>query len=220
MGISPTRMVRAPAQTHDEEWKMSSATKKQRTSTKTAKGKKSTTPAKAAAAKAPAKGTRSKVRPVRPSAAVTAPVAAPAAQEPDPLAPEIEAPAKSTDCTADQGKPTGEKLSKLDVPTLQARYLEVVGRPTGSDNRSYLVWKIREAQMGRIPVGPRQSTRREGVVFRILPMRMEADLVEKLDEVWRRRGLRSRMHLFRESLQAYLSGVGETDVAAMLTAGA
>jgi hypothetical protein len=219
MGISPTRMVRAPAQTHDEEWKMSSATKKQSTSTKTSKGKKPAIPAKAAAAKAPAKGTRSKIRPVRPSAAVTA-AAAPAAQEPDPFAPPEEAPAKSTDAATEKCKPTGEKLSKLDVPTLQARYLEVVGRPTGSDNRAYLIWKIREAEKGRIPVGPRQSTRREGVIFRILPMRMEADLVEKLDEVWRRRGLRSRMHLFRESLQAYLSGVGETDVAAMLTAGA
>ena len=31
-----------------------------------------------------------------------------------------------------------EKLTKLTVPELQARYLEVVGRPTGSSNSAYL----------------------------------------------------------------------------------
>lgn len=96
--------------------------------------------------------------------------------------------------TADEAsEPTGdapaavEKLTKLDVPELQARYLEVVGRPTGSSNKAYLVWKIREAQKGRIPVGPRRSARREGVTFKVLPLRMEADLVDKLDEAWNRR---------------------------------
>jgi hypothetical protein len=112
--------------------------------------------------------------------------------------------------------PAREKLTKLDVPTLQARYLEVVGRPTGSDNKAYLIWKIREAQKGRIPVGPRKSAHREGVTFKVLPLRMESDLVDKLDEAWRRQGLHSRMDLFRKSLQAFLESAGETDVAAML----
>jgi len=110
----------------------------------------------------------------------------------------------------------GEKLTKLDVATLQARYLEVVGRSTGSDNKAYLIWKIREAQKGRIPVGPRKSTHREGVTFKVLPLRMESDLVDKLDEAWKRQGLHSRMDLFRRSLQAFLQNAGEADVAAML----
>jgi len=110
----------------------------------------------------------------------------------------------------------GEKLTTLDVPTLQARYLEVVGRPTGSDNKAYLIWKIREAQKGRIPVGPRKSAHREGVTFKVLPLRMESDLVDKLDEAWKRQGLHSRMDLFRRSLQAFLQNAGEADVAAML----
>lgn len=110
----------------------------------------------------------------------------------------------------------GEKLTKLDVPTLQARYLEVVGRSTGSDNKAYLIWKIREAQKGRIPVGPRKSAHREGVTFKVLPLRMESDLVDKLDEAWKRQGLHSRMDLFRKSLQAFLESAGEADVAAML----
>jgi hypothetical protein len=106
-----------------------------------------------------------------------------------------------------------EKLSKLDVPKLQARYLEVVGRSTGSTNKAYLIWKIREAKKGRIPVGPRRSAHREGVTFKVLPLRLEADLVEKLDEVRKRQGLRSRMDLFRKALQTFLASVGEKDVA-------
>ena len=127
-------------------------------------------------------------------------------------APEVE-----VETTAEtEAAPAREKLTKLDVPTLQARYLEVVGRSTGSDNKAYLIWKIREAQKGRIPVGPRKSAHREGVTFKVLPLRMESDLVDKLDEAWRRQGLHSRMDLFRKSLQAFLASAGEADVAAML----
>ncbi len=115
-----------------------------------------------------------------------------------------------------EAAPAREKLTKLDVPTLQARYLEVVGRSTGSDNKAYLIWKIREAQKGRIPVGPRKSAHREGVAFKVLPLRMESDLVDKLDKAWRRQGLHSRMDIFRKSLQSFLSSAGEADVAAML----
>jgi hypothetical protein len=65
--------------------------------------------------------------------------------------------------------PAREKLTKLDVPTLQARYLEVVGRPSSSSHAGYLRWKIAQAQKGRIPVGPRKSAHREGVTFKVLP---------------------------------------------------
>ena len=85
-----------------------------------------------------------------------------------------------------------------------------------SRNKAYLIWKIREAQKGRIPVGRRKSAHREGVTFKVLPLRMESDLVDKLDEAWKRQGLHSRMDLFRKSLQAFLENAGETDVAAML----
>ena len=132
------------------------------------------------------------------------------AKEPEAAAPWDEATAQTEPTTA------GEKLTKLEVPKLQARYLKVVGRPTGSDNKAYLIWKIREAQKGRIPVGPRKSAHREGVTFKVLPLRMESDLVDKLDEAWKRQGLHSRMDLFRKSLQAFLQSAGEADVAAML----
>jgi len=131
-------------------------------------------------------------------------------------APEAEAEVEVETTAQTEAAPAREKLTKLDVPTLQARYLEVVGRSTGSDNKAYLIWKIREAQKGRIPVGPRKSAHREGVTFKVLPLRMESDLVDKLDEAWKRQGLHSRMDLFRKSLQAFLQNAGEADVAAML----
>jgi len=109
-----------------------------------------------------------------------------------------------------------EKLTKLTMPQLQARYLNVVGRSTGSSNKAYLVWKLREAQKGHIPVGPRKSTQRDDVTFKILPLRMAATIVDKLDEAWKRHGLHSRMDLFRKSLHDYLAGAGETEVAALL----
>jgi hypothetical protein len=101
------------------------------------------------------------------------------------------------------------------VPELQVKYREIVGRDTGSTNSAYLVWKIREAQKGRIPVGPRRNAHREGVTFKVLPIRMEPDLVDKLDEAWKRQGLHSRMELFRKSLHAFLANAGEADVAAL-----
>jgi hypothetical protein len=107
------------------------------------------------------------------------------------------------------------KLTRLDVPELQARYLEVVGRPTGSTNKAYMVWKIREAQKGRISVGPRKNAHRAGVTFKVLPLRMEAAVVDKLDEAWRSRGIKNRMEFFRGALCQYLKELGAEDAAAM-----
>jgi hypothetical protein len=107
------------------------------------------------------------------------------------------------------------KLTRLEVPELQARYLEVVGRPTGSTNKPYMIWKIREAQKGRIPLGPRKSAHREGVTFKVLPLRMEAAVVDKLDEAWRSRGIKNRMEFFRGALCHYLKQLGAEDAAAL-----
>ena len=98
---------------------------------------------------------------------------------------------------------------------LQARYLEVVGRPTGSTNKAYMVWKIREAQKGRISLGPRKNAHREGVTFKVLPLRLESEVVDKLDEAWRSRGIKNRMEFFREALGHYLKELGAEDAAAL-----
>ncbi|MBM4321008.1 MAG: hypothetical protein FJ125_13915 [Deltaproteobacteria bacterium] len=95
------------------------------------------------------------------------------AHEPAPSATE---PAAATDASA--GAATAEvKLSKLSVEELQAKYREVVGRDTGSSAKGYLLWKIRQAQKGRIPVGPRRTRRADGEAgdFKVLPLRMDTE---------------------------------------------
>jgi len=125
--------------------------------------------------------------------------------------------AEATDDKQDEAAPetAGVKLTKLSVAELQARYREVVGRDTGSSAKNYLIWKIRQAEKGRIPVGPRRSRRAEGEAadFKVLPLRMEADLVTQLDEARERLGLKSRMELMRRSLHAFLLEAGEVRVA-------
>jgi metal-responsive CopG/Arc/MetJ family transcriptional regulator len=46
---------------------------------------------------------------------------------------------------------------------------------------------------------------------------MEAAIVDKLDEIWKRQGLHSRADLFRKSLHAFLRSSGENEIAALLT---
>ena len=129
----------------------------------------------------------------------------------DAAEPAVVPPIESTGEIADDAK-----LSKLDVPALQARYLKVIGRATTSTSRNYLINRLREAQKDRAPSSPRQRHQKAGDAVMVLPLRMEADLVDKLDATWRRLGLRNRMDLFRRSLSSYLASVGENDVAALL----
>lgn len=113
--------------------------------------------------------------------------------------------------TGDDAGGDETRLSKLSVPDLQAKYREVVGRDTGSSHKRYLIWKIRQAQQGKVPVGPvgRRQPGEPPVEHKVLPLRMPAETVEALDDVWRRRGLKSRMDLFRHALDQYLTGLGE-----------
>lgn len=115
--------------------------------------------------------------------------------------------------------PTEPKLSKLSVDELQALYIEVVGRDTGSSDRRYLIWKIREARKGRIPVGPVRRRHADGEApdMKVLPLRMEAEAVARLDEARERLGLKTRMDLFRKSLADYLTAAGEHEVAQLFT---
>ena len=149
------------------------------------------------------------------AAAAPAPAEAEPQEMPVETAPHTE---ETAAARAEASDATETKLSKLPIAELQARYLEVVQRPTSSEHRRYLVWKIREAQKGRIPVGPRGNARRadgEPLDFKVLPLRMEADLVAKLDEARERLGLKSRMELLRRSIHLFLAREGEADVAAL-----
>jgi len=121
---------------------------------------------------------------------------------------------------ADAATGSGEpKLTKLSVEELQQLYAEVVGRDTGSSDRRYLIWKIREAKKGRIKTGPvrRRYADGEAPDMKVLPLRMEAEIVARLDEARERLGLKTRMDLFRKSLADYLTAAGEHEVAQLFT---
>lgn len=150
-----------------------------------------------------------------------------AARAEQPAAPESPPPAVDTpaeeNATSDASAATPThvrgRFTSMSIEELQAKYLEAVGRATGSDDRRYLIWKIREAEKGRIPVGPRKTRERNGepVDVKILPLRLEAEAVERMDEAWRTRGIKNRMEFFRRALGHYLSHLGAEEAAALFT---
>jgi len=50
---------------------------------------------------------------------------------------------------------------------------------------------------------------------KILPLRLEAEIVERMDEAWRSRGIKNRMEFFRRALGHYLTHLGAEDAAAL-----
>lgn len=115
------------------------------------------------------------------------------------------------------------RFTEMNVEQLQAQYTSVVGRPTGSTDRRYLIWKIREAEGGRIPIGPR-ATRTPGqqaqTDVKILPLRIGTEAVERIDAAWRNAGMKSRMEFFRRALGHFLKHLGQREAAALFAAGA
>lgn len=97
------------------------------------------------------------------------------------------------------------KLSKLSVAELQAMYREVVGRETRSSDSAYLVWKLRQAQKGRVRVGPERRAPGAAATVKVLPLRMAAAEVKALDEAWRRLGFKSRTAMIRKAIEIMLA---------------
>jgi hypothetical protein len=125
----------------------------------------------------------------------------------------------ATTTASDAPKPPRGRFAAMTIEELQTKYLEVVGRATGSDDRRYLIWKIREAEKGRIPVGPRKTRERDGepLDVKILPLRLEADVADKMDEAWRAKGIKNRMEFFRGAIGHYLAHLGAPEAAALFT---
>jgi hypothetical protein len=95
------------------------------------------------------------------------------------------------------------KLTKLSVAELQVMYREVIGRETQSSDSAYLVWRLRQAQKGRIRVGPiERRAPGDTAEVRVLPLRMTAAEVEALDEAWRRLGFKTRTAMIRKAIEA------------------
>ncbi|MGN6105209.1 MAG: DUF2924 domain-containing protein [Kofleriaceae bacterium] len=116
-----------------------------------------------------------------------------------------------------EGKPRG-RFASLSIAELQAKYLEVVGRPTGSGDRAYLVWKIREAEKGRVPVGPRKVRVAEEMTT--LPFRIPTAAVDEMDAVWRQHGVKSRNRFLQDAVGHYLEYLGASAAAFQFSASA
>ncbi|WP_141327272.1 hypothetical protein [Myxococcus sp. AB025B] len=105
--------------------------------------------------------------------------------------------------TTTEASPKG-KLTKLSVAELQAMYREVVGRETRSSDSAYLVWKLRQAQKGRVRVGPIERRSGGTCDVKVLPLRMTAAEVAALDQAWRRLGFKSRTAMIRKAIEGML----------------
>ena len=85
-------------------------------------------------------------------------------------------------------------------------YREVVGRETRSSDSAYLVWKLRQAEKGRIRVGPiARRAPGEAADVKVLPLRMTAAEVAALDAGWRRLGFKSRTAMIRKAIEIMLA---------------
>ncbi len=51
--------------------------------------------------------------------------------------------------------------------------------------------------------------------MKILPLRLEADVADKMDEAWRAKGIKNRMEFFRGAIGAHLAQLGARDAAAL-----
>ncbi|MCP3169953.1 DUF2924 domain-containing protein [Myxococcus qinghaiensis] len=138
---------------------------------------------------------------------VTAPIAPPPA------------PAAQATPTAEGTQHSGRRgrFADMSLEGLQAKYREVVGRPTGSSDIPYLKWKIREVEAGRVPVGPRPEreakVREDGK--RVMPLSFDAEALEGLDKTWRDAGIPSRTEFFRRAVHRELTAMGATEAAAL-----
>ncbi|MCY1033258.1 DUF2924 domain-containing protein [Corallococcus sp. BB11-1] len=127
------------------------------------------------------------------------------------------APAART-ATSDEGtQPASQhgRFAGMSLEALQAKYREIVGRPTGSSDIPYLKWKIREAEAGRVPVGPRPErevkVREDGK--RVIPLSFDAEDLAAVDKAWRDAGIPSRARFFMRAVHRELTAMGATEAA-------
>jgi len=110
-------------------------------------------------------------------------------------------------------RPPRGRFSSMTIEERQAMYLATVGRPSSSSHRGYLQWKIREAERGRINVGPRKASAiaHGPGCLRVLPLRLDVSTIERMDEAWRSRGIKSRTEFLRGAIGHYLERLGASE---------
>lgn len=107
----------------------------------------------------------------------------------------------------------------MSVEALQARHLELIGRPTSSSHVGYLRWRLRQAERGLIRAGSKPRVPHGAEDMLVLPLRMPAAVVARMDEARRRLGLASRADLLRRALHRYFVESDEPEIAALLLRG-
>lgn len=129
--------------------------------------------------------------------------------------PQIETPKKERKAKkASEPKQPKEPKVQATIDELQAKYLEVVGRSTGSMNRNYLRWKISQAVAGKVPTGPR--TRKAPGDYQVLPVRVPKAAVEELDDAWKAMGRNSRQQFIIDALIDFCEKLGAPAAVAAL----
>ena len=104
-------------------------------------------------------------------------------------------------------------LTKLTVEELQERYLQDVGRETGSDNKGYLIWKIRMARTGKVRVGPARERKHEPGTTQVVPLTLPRETVAALDEVVERTTFANRSAFLKRAIHDLLKHQGFASLA-------
>lgn len=97
-------------------------------------------------------------------------------------------------------KPRG-RFNGMSLEEIRALYLETVGRSTDSGNKSYMTWKIREVEKGRIKKGPAEA-RVEGDKLSVL-FNLPETLLEQFDTTWKAAKFTSRAQAIRNALKGF-----------------
>lgn len=98
----------------------------------------------------------------------------------------------------DDQAPARGQFRGMTVEELRDLYTAELGRPTESDDRTYLEWKIRMARAGKVRIGPRKP--REGMPKpKLIPIRLEVDELEAIDAAWKAAGMHTRMQFILNS---------------------
>jgi hypothetical protein len=125
--------------------------------------------------------------------------------------------AGATPAATEASSPDRGRFRGMTVEELRSLYEQKVGRGTSSVDKAYLIWKILQAEKGKIRVGRvAPGQRREGALAdadKTLPLTLSAAAVAAVDGAWARTGFRSRMSFMRTAIREALVSRGEVDAA-------
>ena len=114
------------------------------------------------------------------------------------------------------GQPGDHLSKKMPVEWLLAQYRLEVGRDTGSTDKGYLIWKVKETRNGRYTPGPvghgPKQAKEPGAPkspVQVLTLQVTGDAAAALDDVAEQMGFKSRMALMRAAIAGWLVDNGK-----------